>query len=140
MALFHSSCGTAQTAFERFFGLLDHGDRDPGVGEAHGNAAHGPGADHGSAGDVPGLGGGVQPGDLGDFTLTEKGVNQALGLVTEQTPDKDITLQREAFRQGERQPALHSFEREQRRDLTARTRHDGGFGGFEIPLGHARRG
>ena len=110
-AVFIVLAADAQTAFERLLGLLDHGDRDTGVGKAHGDTpAHGPGADHGSAGNVPGLGGGVQPGDLGDFTLTEKGVNQALGLVTEQTPDKDITLQREAFRQGERQPALHGFE------------------------------
>ena len=140
-AVFIVLAADAQTAFERLFGLLDHGDRDTSVGKAHGNApAHGPGADHGSPGDVPGLGGRVQPGDLGDFTLAEEGMDQALGLVAEQTPDKDFTLQREAFRQGERQPALHSFEREQRRDLTARTRCDGGLGGFEIPLWHARRG
>ncbi|CAI8373043.1 MAG: Uncharacterised protein [Rhodospirillaceae bacterium] len=114
-AVFVVLAAQAQTAIERLFGLLDHGDRDPGVGEAHGDApTHGPGADHGGAGDVPGLGGRVQPGDLGDFTLAEEGVYQAFGLIAGQTAHENITLQLQAFSEGKRQPALHGLQREQR--------------------------
>ena len=80
---------------------LDQRDRDTGIGKGHRDAAaHGAGADDGDALDIARLRAVGNAGDLGGFTLREKGIALSLRLVAGYQFQKAFALLLQPFVEG----------------------------------------